>query len=193
MIPKVIHQIWLSDDMPEHVKAWTDTWKNIPDFEYKLWRADAFNEVGGKEAFLNYFGLQETHPALISDLLRIFIVIKYGGFYVDCDCEYVGAYPISYLSQCEFITNLVGSQNSAPVTYNEFFGAVPNHRILQSVLKRFEYNRLLAKNPLWKYGYQMFGEVITFDADIDMSFINPKNAALCFKHHMMHSWTGDKQ
>lgn len=193
MIPKTIHQIWLSDDIPYHVATWMKSWQNIPGFEYKLWRAEAFDEVGGKEAFTKYYGLEDTHPALVSDLLRIFIVLKYGGFYADCDCEYVGTYPIDYLSQCEFITNLVGFQNSAPITYNEFFGATQNHRVLQALLKRFEQNRYALKNPLWKYGYQMFGEVITFEADIDMSFINPKNAELCFKHHMMHSWIGDKQ
>lgn len=186
MIPKIVHQIWLSDEIPPQVQEWINTWDNIPGFEHKLWREDVYDLFGGKELFLSYYGLKDAHPALVSDLLRVRLIEKFGGFYVDCDCAYLDG--LDGLCSMQFVTNIVGFQASSPVTYNEFFGAEPNHRFTYKLLDKFERNRQTAKSVLQKYGYTVFSETVIFEIDTDMAFINATKAQTIFKHFMMHSW-----
>ena len=45
-IPKIIHQSWKNEDVPEHYHAWISTWKqNHPDWVYKLWTDDENREL----------------------------------------------------------------------------------------------------------------------------------------------------
>ena len=37
-IPKIIHQIWIGEEMPDKLKGFTDKMKSEhPDYEYYLW------------------------------------------------------------------------------------------------------------------------------------------------------------
>lgn len=82
-IPKIIHQIWIGPKAPP--TKMMETWKNKhPDFEYILWteqecvdrgmifecqtQIDAIHEIVGK-----------------ADIMRIEILYRYGGVYVDAD------------------------------------------------------------------------------------------------------------
>jgi mannosyltransferase OCH1-like enzyme len=47
-IPKIIHQIWIGDNMPPVIKLYTSTFKNISGYKYILWG----NEHLKKENFL---------------------------------------------------------------------------------------------------------------------------------------------
>lgn len=92
---KRLHQIWVTDTpIPEHIEQymsdlasglpedweyikWTD--ENLPKMVYRHWSPgfqDAFN--------------RETKGAMKADLLRVWILIHYGGIYLDADFEHVG-------------------------------------------------------------------------------------------------------
>lgn len=65
------------------------TWQNT-EHTYMLWR---YANVQQWMEELRVTGLIHLAPALQSDLLRLFIMQRYGGLYVDCDCERIGSIP----------------------------------------------------------------------------------------------------
>jgi mannosyltransferase OCH1-like enzyme len=88
-IPKIIHQIAMADKT-KWPKEWFDcqeTWKKqFPDFEYKMWKDDEL----GKLIETDYPWFLETfnkYPKKIQriDIVRCFILDKYGGIYADMD------------------------------------------------------------------------------------------------------------
>jgi mannosyltransferase OCH1-like enzyme len=99
-IPKIIHQIWIGPKVPP-VKM-MDTWKQKhPDFEYILWteqecvdrgmifecqtQIDAIHEIVGK-----------------ADIMRIEILYRYGGVYVDADSICIEPLDDRFLSKRAF-------------------------------------------------------------------------------------------
>lgn len=85
----IIHQIWLSDDIPSHIQEWMKTWQNTGN-EYVLWR---YKDVAHWMSIIHEAKLTSCPPALQADLLRLLIIREYGGLYVDCDCKRVGSIP----------------------------------------------------------------------------------------------------
>ena len=88
-IPKIIHQTAPADKSKWH-KDWfkcQESWKiNFPDFEYKMW-SDEDNENLIKTDyswFLDTYNKYENNINRI-DIVRYFILDKYGGIYADMD------------------------------------------------------------------------------------------------------------
>lgn len=87
---KIIHQTWKNKDIPHDLfhKEWIDSWlKFHPDWEYKLWTDDD-NRNLIKEHYHEYLDFYDRYPAPIqrADIVRYFILHKFGGLYVDLDC-----------------------------------------------------------------------------------------------------------
>ena len=88
-IPKIIHQTWKDEDLPEHFKILSDTWKDLhPDWEYILW-TDEMNRNLIKENYPDFLSIYDNYSKPIQkvDAARCFILLKYGGLYVDLDFE----------------------------------------------------------------------------------------------------------
>lgn len=92
-IPKVVHQIWIGEREPPCV--WLDTWR--VDFmgseagkgwQYKLW--DNETVAGFKDMINQDLFELERYPQCRADLLRLEILYKYGGVYIDADCYWLG-------------------------------------------------------------------------------------------------------
>src|SRR4051812_27998382 len=89
MIPKIVHQVWVTSAVPAKSKKNSDSFKkHLPDWEYRLWDDQATGE------FLNrYFPEQRTAYSKLAtatqktDLLRYMLLFVYGGLYADMDCE----------------------------------------------------------------------------------------------------------
>ena len=84
MIPKIIHYSWFSGEpMPEFFLQVMDTWKKVlPDYELKLWDANALKEANltfANEAF------QAKKWAFAADAIRVYAVYHYGGIWLDGD------------------------------------------------------------------------------------------------------------
>ena len=91
MIPKIIHQTWKSNNLPEiFQKLYEKNKESNPDFTFKLWTD---NE---SELCLKNF-LEKNYPKLFniysktkynvqkSDIARLAILHYYGGIYIDLD------------------------------------------------------------------------------------------------------------
>lgn len=89
MIPKIVHQIWVGKfEMPDREKRFVSDARDInKSFEHVLWTDNNLPELPPKVKELSdYFSHAENY-ALQADILRVFLVKKYGGIYVDVDMK----------------------------------------------------------------------------------------------------------
>ena len=84
-IPRIFHQIWVgSDPFPEEYAALQETWRtHNPDWELHFWRDDNLPE--GLQRAEVYDGSRT--PWERADILRLEVVLRYGGMHVDADFE----------------------------------------------------------------------------------------------------------
>lgn len=92
MIPKIIHFIWVGESpLPDYGRHCLEWFKQLnPDYDVRL---------HGEEVLLpEYERYYEVAPQLCSksDILRLSVLKKYGGFYFDCD--FVPLRPMSDLT-----------------------------------------------------------------------------------------------
>ena len=87
MIPKIIHQTWKNTDLPPDFKQSRESWiKHHPNWTYILW-TDEMNRKFIEQYFpwfLKYFDNYEYNIQR-ADVIRYFILWKYGGLYSDMD------------------------------------------------------------------------------------------------------------
>lgn len=82
-IPKIIHQIWIGPKAPP--AKMMETWKNKhPDFEYILWTEQ---ECVRRNMIFECQSQIDTIHEIVgkADIMRIEILYRYGGVYVDAD------------------------------------------------------------------------------------------------------------
>ena len=85
MIPHVFHQIWLGPDpLPREYAAYQGTWqRRHPGWELRLWTEENLpDDLERKEIYELL-----RRPAERSDMLRLELLHRHGGVYVDADFE----------------------------------------------------------------------------------------------------------
>lgn len=88
MIPKIIHYCWFGgNEMPQKIKKCLASWKKYcPDYEIKEWNESNFDvnsNIYTQEAF------QLKKWAFITDYVRLYVLSRYGGVYMDTDVELI--------------------------------------------------------------------------------------------------------
>ena len=84
-IPKIIHQIWIGDEFPPELLAFQQSIKVMhSDWHYQLWTQDDLEHLN--LANKDLIDLAQN-PAEKSDLLRYELLYKFGGVYLDVDCQ----------------------------------------------------------------------------------------------------------
>jgi len=88
MIPKMIHYCWFGGaPLPQLAIKCIDSWKkHCPDYEIKEWNESNFD--------INYnLYVNEAYEAkkwaFVSDVARLWVLVNYGGIYMDTDCELI--------------------------------------------------------------------------------------------------------
>ncbi|OKL56817.1 Mannosyl phosphorylinositol ceramide synthase SUR1 [Talaromyces atroroseus] len=87
IIPKIIHQTYINDSIPEHWLGPQQSCINLhPDYEYKLWTDVKSREFIAEEYpwFLETFDGYK-YPIQRADSIRYFVLAHYGGIYIDLD------------------------------------------------------------------------------------------------------------
>ena len=84
---KIIHQIWVGDfKIPLREQQLAQNLKELhPDYEYILWR-EASELPQNIQYWYDIF-YENKNYVFCADLLRIWVVYKYGGFYLDIDFD----------------------------------------------------------------------------------------------------------
>ena len=87
-IPKIIHYCWFGKNpLPSEYKKYIESWKKFcPDYEIKEWNEDNFDinsNIYMKEAY------EAKKWAFVTDYVRLYVLYKYGGIYMDADVEVI--------------------------------------------------------------------------------------------------------
>lgn len=132
MIPKIIHQVWLGQEpIPEIFLEFSKKWKaDHPRWMYAFWDDKAVSTLSCNQ-------ILSLYPALSSrsNVVRIEIIRKIGGVYVDFDIE-----------NLKNINNLISSYDAFAgyedehTVCNALFGAVQNHPWIE-----WQWDRIVTK------------------------------------------------
>lgn len=160
-IPKKFHMIWVGENSPpDHVLNNFLKWKQImPHWEAKLWTNKDLNLNEFSQEVLDKIHLA-TKGAQKADIMRYFIIEKYGGFYIDTDIvAHRSLDPLLYLGSDIVLYH----DNFLTWEYviNCFFGACPHHPVLKEACNRVLQTELNTSDVNMKTGPHLWGTVIS--------------------------------
>lgn len=131
LIPKKIHYCWFGDKMPNRMKENIEKWHELcPDYEFIEWNESNYDVNRVKYVAEAYRGRKW---GFVPDYIRLDIVCKYGGIYLDTDVEILQK-PDELLYQSAFAI----SDGSFFVNLGAGFGAKPNHPIIREMRDYYE-------------------------------------------------------
>ena len=86
MIPKTIHYIWFGGNaLPEEAKRCIESWRrHCPDYKIICWDESNFDLSCNEYVEEAY---QAKKWAFVSDYVRLWVLVTYGGIYMDTDVE----------------------------------------------------------------------------------------------------------
>ncbi|MBQ4600626.1 MAG: glycosyl transferase [Oscillospiraceae bacterium] len=131
MIPKIIHYCWFGrGEVPKLMKKCLKSWdKFCPGWEIRLWNEDNFDvnsTLWTKQAY------EAKKYAFVADYVRIWVLEKCGGVYLDTDQELVK--PLEPFLMHEAFMGFLDSKNiSAGV-----LGAVAHHPVMEKLLSYYD-------------------------------------------------------
>jgi mannosyltransferase OCH1-like enzyme len=126
-IPKIIHQIWLGDGIPNELWKCIDSIKETnPGYEHRLWTEDEAKNYNFKNKEL--FNKCTNHGQR-SDILRYAILQEFGGIYLDTD--FIGIKSFDELLHLDFFTGV--AYDKEPIVFNGLIGCIPNHPLLEDL------------------------------------------------------------
>ena len=136
-IPKILHQIWLGNNqMPTEFKQWLENWRKLhPDWTYIL-----HTDKDIPDEYKQYIDTCK-HYSSKSNILRLYVVYKYGGVYCDTDFDW------NKNIDCFLDNKFIIAEEYPGLYCNAFFGSVANNEILKSQLDLI--HKYCSLNPPW--------------------------------------------
>ncbi|HEY9078016.1 MAG TPA: glycosyltransferase [Anaerolineaceae bacterium] len=146
-IPKILHQTWKDDRIPEDLRQYQQTWeKHHPGWRYILW-TDIDNRELIRQHYSWFLPIFDAYPEPIMrvDAARYFILYHFGGMYVDLDFEafrpldpllegkqvVLGLEPESHLK-----SRFAIERNLQQIVCNAWMASVPGHPFWEHVFKK---------------------------------------------------------
>ena len=139
-LPRIIHQTYKSNDLPENFRTWRDECKMLnPCWEFKLWTDDDnLNLV--KTFYPELLPLYEGYDVAIKriDAVRYMMLHKYGGVYMDMDMTCLRSFNESTFREPN--TFYAARQHRHAETdqeqrvANAFMASTPRHPLLSKIL-----------------------------------------------------------
>lgn len=132
MIPKTIHYVWLGNKpKPKKIQKCIASWQKFcPDYEIKEWNETNFDIESHpfvKEAY------EANNYAFASDVIRLVVLLEYGGIYVDADVEFLK--PIDDLLNNEAF---IGFELPEYVNSGQILGSVAKNELIAEHLKQYD-------------------------------------------------------
>jgi mannosyltransferase OCH1-like enzyme len=170
-IPLKVHLIWIGGDPPDYLKLFMKSFEtNMPEFEIKLWgnkdltkknfpltyeyikKAKKYQgkpmredkDLGGHILRdKNMKPYTQSKWAQITDLMRLEIVYRNGGFYFDTTFEILRPMYQLFNKKTKFVgCNEVPRFKNVSFLSNSFFGAIKNSPILRRLLSKSKLNKI---------------------------------------------------
>jgi hypothetical protein len=129
VIPKLFHQIWINEsqpELPEPYRSYAQTWLDMhPGWAYRLWNVANIDFPLRRPELLPLCGSY----AQKADVLRLEVVFRYGGVYMDTDFEC-----FKPLEPVLAGVDEVFCAESGQAIANSFFAAMPGSPVLLRLL-----------------------------------------------------------
>lgn len=138
MIPKIIHQTWKTNDIPEEWKDAVNSCKSIhKEFKYMLW-TDETMDVFVKTYYPEFYKTYHSYKYDIQrcDAFRYLVLYKYGGIYLDMDI--ICKKKINDLLKYDIV--LAHSSNVKTSFTNSFFMVSSNHPFMKYCIDHLSEN-----------------------------------------------------
>jgi mannosyltransferase OCH1-like enzyme len=125
MIPKIIHQTWKTQNVPDEWKNAVYSCKTInKGYKHIIWTHESMNKFV-KKYYPDFYKMYKSYKYDIQrcDAFRYFVLYKYGGIYLDMDI--ICNQKLNNFLHYDLV--LARSSNIETSFSNAFFMGVPNH------------------------------------------------------------------
>jgi len=141
-IPKIIHQIWVGTrPLPEKFQRYMKTWALLND--HQGYRTTLWTDQLLEQEFPSEWRLVRGQKCpIVSDVMRMCILQKYGGIYADTDFECLR--PIHALVKN---ADLIWGEEKPGITSTGFIAAIPGLSVFQT-FKKIAFERIAHNLPL---------------------------------------------
>lgn len=199
-----IHQIWIGPyEMPNREKAFVAKLKEKhKKFNHILWTNDMLPELPDNFKVLFDAFEKAQDYAHQADILRIFLLAKYGGIYLDVDFDCLNSIDNTDISQCDGLFCYHGGNDYTMP--NGIFGVAKG-----SDIANYLCDLVNIDNGGW-YGPSWLGDSVKRYLDLDretehdivLDKLNKKNIKYMlfsnlemkyFKHHALYSWSPENK
>ena len=135
MIPKIIHYCWFGGNpLPKSAEKCIESWKKLlPDYEIREWNEQNFDVTSHPYAKMAY---EQKRWAYLSDVVRLIVVEREGGFYFDTDVELVRR--PDELLQDENVSAWFGWENHTILNTGLGFAAEAHHPAVRAMLAMYD-------------------------------------------------------
>ena len=100
MIPKLLHYIWIGNEKPKNIQQCINSYyEYLDDFKIVEWNESNINidvfDPYLKELYNTWY--KEKKYAFCADIVRLYVLLYFGGIYVDSDFEFIKKIPNNIL------------------------------------------------------------------------------------------------
>lgn len=148
MIPKILHRVWLSYDGKSYNESLNERCKNAikmqneccKDFTIMEWGNECVDYYLEKYPMLKRYYCDVKNLAFCSDIIRLDVLYRYGGIYLDTDVEVFQPLNNEKLLNSRFFIGQECTDNDAPFSLyghmvsNGIMGAEKGNKIIKSFL-----------------------------------------------------------
>jgi mannosyltransferase OCH1-like enzyme len=192
-VPRTIHHIWIGPDpLPDEHRPWIESWRrHHPTWEHRLWTEGDLPEDPIRPEILERL----RAPVERADILRLEILFRHGGVYVDTDLECLR--PLDDLLDDE---EFVGVCLKPGRVTNTFIAAVPGHALLERALRELrpmdvywttsarESIKEVAGPPLLRRLVTDYPDVKLLEPPVFFPSTPEERERAIAVHHMARSW-----
>lgn len=176
---RIIHQIWVGPyEMPDREKLFTKEIKeHHKDVDYILWTNENLPDLPDniKKAFQHFEEKRDyAHQA---DILRIFLIAKYGGIYLDVDFKLVNGFDYGLFNYDGFFCFHGGNDWTMP---NGIFGGSKDSEVMNYLVQQIDLSKGGWYGPSWLGdNVKMF---LGFDRETDHALVDEKLKSINIKY-----------
>lgn len=155
-IPPVIHYCWFGKGIiPDNLQKCINSWKKYcPDYQIRLWNENNYDITAVEYTKKAY---ENRKWAFVTDFVRMDVLYKYGGIYLDTDVEL-----IKNLDELRKNNGFIGTEVSGGINSGLGIGAVPGNKMVERLRMLYLEKDILPITNMGKetelflqYGYQV--------------------------------------